>query len=64
MVLFTDEKAPKVKLTAEAKKKIQNRRATKVVLPTDPRFAKLRKQKIKLFMAAQKWWSKASIKYA
>ncbi|XP_044267488.1 uncharacterized protein LOC123013168 isoform X2 [Tribolium madens] len=64
MVLFTEKGAPKIKHTEEAKKKIAQRRGTRVVHPNDPRFAKLRKQKVKLFTAAQKWWSKASIKYA
>ncbi|EFA03984.2 uncharacterized protein LOC103312993 isoform X2 [Tribolium castaneum] len=64
MVLFTEKGGPKIKHTEAAKKKIASRRGTRVVLPSDPRFSKLRKQKVKLFTAAQKWWSKASIKYA
>ena len=64
MVLqFTDD-TPKVTRTDAAKKKIAQRRGTKVILPSDPRFAKLKKKKVKMFTSAQKWWSKASIKYA
>ncbi|CAH1367837.1 unnamed protein product [Tenebrio molitor] len=64
MVLMFTEEAPKIKHSQGAKKKIQQRRGTRVVLPNDPRFAQLKKKKVKMFTAAQKWWSKASIKYA
>jgi hypothetical protein len=47
MVLMFTEEAPKIKHSQGAKKKIQQRRGTRVVLPNDPRFAQLKKKKSK-----------------
>lgn len=64
MVLLFQEKFDKHSISDQAKEKLQERRPTRAIFQNDPRFAGLKKKKVKIFTAAPKWWTKASIKYA
>lgn len=64
MVLLFQEKSDKHSISDHAKEKLNERRPTRAIFQNDPRFAGLKKKKVKMFTAAPKWWTKASIKYA
>lgn len=64
MGLFFQEKVNQHNISEKGKEKLQERRATRAIFENDPKITGLKKKKIKVFTAAPKWWTKASIKYA
>lgn len=64
MGLFFQEKGDQHAGSNKCKEKLQQRRPTRAISENDPKLTGLKKKKIKVFTAAPKWWTKATIKYA